>query len=116
MIIFTYNLKTDKMKLFNQGQEERIYQAVAKRLTDYSAQGRDITFSRVSADPESREHIVSIGTSILCTKWGVGFPGGSFVQAVVDNDLMGAFSRADSINSDCIKFYTTLIYNTRYIE
>lgn len=63
-----------------------------------------------------RDHIINIGTSILCTKWGIGYPGGSFVQAVVNNDLMEAFSRADGINQDCIKFYLMLMYNSSYIE
>jgi hypothetical protein len=60
---------------------------------------------------ESREHIIRIGTSILCTKREVGYPGGSFVQAIVNNDLMGAFGRADRINRDCIGFYCKLLYN-----
>lgn len=61
--------------------------------------------------PESRQHIIQIGTSILCTKREVGYPGGSFAQAIVNNDLMGAFGRADRINRDCIGFYCKLIYN-----
>ena len=58
-----------------------------------------------------REHIIYIGTSILCSKWNVGYPGGDFVRAIVDNDLAGAFSRADHINEHCIKFYLMLMYN-----
>jgi hypothetical protein len=65
---------------------------------------------------EAREHIIRIGTSIMCTKWKVGYPGGSFVQAICDNDLQGAFGRADSTNLDCIKFYVTLCYNLGYVE
>jgi hypothetical protein len=56
-------------------------------------------------------HIIEIGTSILCTKWNVGYPGGDFVQAVVDNDLREAFGRADDVNQHCIKFYLMLMYN-----
>ena len=62
---------------------------------------------------DDKEHVINIGTSILCTKWNVGYPGGSFVQAIVNNDLMETFSRADDINSKVIKFYVHLIYNTR---
>jgi hypothetical protein len=65
--------------------------------------------------PDSRQHIIAIGTSILCTKWEVGPPGGSFVQAMVNNNLMESFSRADSINAGAIRFYCSLIYNTVYI-
>ncbi len=62
-----------------------------------------------------RDHIVDIGTSILCTKWEIE-EGGGFVQAVVNNNLSEAFSRADEVNQDCIKFYLMLLYNTSYIE
>lgn len=58
-----------------------------------------------------KEHVIEIGTSILCTKWGVGYPGGSFAQAVVNNDLAEAFRRADDINIHCIRFYVMLMYN-----
>ena len=49
-------------------------------------------------------------------KWGIGYPGGSFVQAVVDNDLTGAFSRADYINRNSLGFYCKLLYNIGYID
>lgn len=71
----------------------------------------DINLQVLCMDTEARDHIVSIGTSILCTKWEVGYPGGSFVQAVVGNDLMGAFGRADDINQKAIGFYVSLLYN-----
>lgn len=58
-----------------------------------------------------KEHIINIGTSILCTKWKVGYPGGSFAKAIVDNNLSESFSRADDINVHCIRFYLMLMYN-----
>jgi hypothetical protein len=60
---------------------------------------------------EVMDHIRSMCISILCTKYGVGFPGGGFVQAIVNNDLMGAFGRADSINKKYIGLYVKLLYN-----
>lgn len=96
-------------------QEEKIRAHVDKCIDTYRDQC-GLAFGLRTAEPTGREHIINIGTSVLCTKWGVGFPGGSFVQAIVDNDLMGAISRADSINGDCIKFYAMLLYNTGYIE
>ncbi len=96
-------------------QEEKIRAHVEACIDRYKEQC-GVGFTLLALEPTSREHIVNIGTSILCTKWGVGFPGGSFVQAVVNNDLAGAFGRADSINGDCIKFYSMLLYNTSYIE
>ena len=62
-------------------------------------------------NPEDISHIENIATSILCTKWNVGYPGGSFVQAVVDNDLKGSFSRADAVNRDCMLFYVSMMSN-----
>lgn len=62
-------------------------------------------------DPDAREHIIQIGTSIISTREGIGPPGGSFVQAIVDNDLMAAFGRADHINLNSIYFYCKLMYS-----
>jgi len=59
-----------------------------------------------------KSHIISIGTSILCTKWDIGYGiGGSFVQSVVDNDLREAIGRADETNLKALKFYCQLMYN-----
>ena len=61
---------------------------------------------------ESQEqHVIQIGTSILCTKWGIGYEGGSFVQSVVNNDLMGAVGRADATNAKMLPFYCKMMYN-----
>ena len=93
-------------------QEERIRKHVDRYIDMYQDQCGDAF--KLHAKWE-RDHIISIGTSVLCTKWEVGYPGGSFVQAVVNNDLREAFGRADSVNQDCMKFYVMLIYNTGYI-
>jgi hypothetical protein len=60
---------------------------------------------------EEQRHIIEIGTSILCTKWGVGYAGGSFVQSFVDNDLLGAIGRADETSYKGFKFFASLLYN-----
>lgn len=60
---------------------------------------------------EDKQHIVNIGTSIICTRHEIGYPGGSFVQSVVNNDLQGAFANADSINANALKFYCMMMYN-----
>jgi len=61
---------------------------------------------------DNKEHVIAIGASILCTKWGIGYEGGSFVQAVVENDLQGAIGRADGISLRALKFFCQLMYNT----
>jgi hypothetical protein len=58
-----------------------------------------------------KEHIINIGTSILCTKWEIGYPGGGFVQAFVDNDLMRAIGSADGTSYKGFKFFAQLMYN-----
>jgi hypothetical protein len=63
-----------------------------------------------SFDQDVVNHIKNICFSILCTKHEIGPGGGSFVQAVVDNDLVGAFSKADHINQRYMKIYAELIY------
>jgi hypothetical protein len=60
---------------------------------------------------EDKQHIVNIGTSIICTRHEVGYAGGSFVQSVVNNDLQGAFANADSTNVNALKFYCMMMYN-----
>jgi len=46
------------------------------------------------------EHIIDIMVSIMVTRDKSSYPGGGFVQAVVDNNLYLAMSRADM---DCRK-------------
>lgn len=65
---------------------------------------------------KNSDHIIAIGTSILCTAWNVGIKGGSFVQAVADNDLYLAFKRADSTNRYCLDFYSELVHETTPIR
>lgn len=51
-------------------------------------------------------HIVQIVASVMMTRDEVGYPGGSFVQAVVNNDLVGAISRADT---ECAKHLKLIV-------
>ena len=60
---------------------------------------------------EDFQHIASIGTSIMCTKLDIGYPGGSFVQSIVNNDLRGSFANADGTNASAIRFYVMMMYN-----
>jgi hypothetical protein len=64
-----------------------------------------------SLSEDSKNHIVNIGTSIICTRHEIGYPGGSFVQSVVNNDLRGAFANADGTNINAIRFYLMMMYN-----
>ena len=59
-----------------------------------------------------REHVIKISTSIINTKWEIGgYSGGSFVQAICNNNLSGAIYSADEINGRLIKFYVKMLNN-----
>ena len=62
---------------------------------------------KVALTAEEMDHVKSIGVSVLQTRDG-GLQGGSFVQAVVQNDLSGSYNRADSTNRKVIPFYIIL--------
>ena len=47
---------------------------------------------------DASEHIFDVMVSIMCTRDKTSHAGGSFVQAVVNNDLYSALSKADT---DC---------------
>ena len=61
----------------------------------------------VTLTEEEISHVTSVGVSVLQTRDG-GIPGGSFVQAIVKNDLSGSYTRADSTNRKVIPFYIIL--------
>jgi hypothetical protein len=61
----------------------------------------------VTLTEEEMNHVIDVGTSVLQTRDG-GIPGGSFVQAIVKNDLSGSYNRADSTNRKVILFYIIL--------
>lgn len=58
-----------------------------------------------------KSHLIQIGTSILCTKWKIGYEGGGFVQHFVNNNLMGALGAADSTTIKGLQFFSRLVYN-----
>lgn len=89
-------------------KREKINQSV-KEYFDKNAKRYIPNFDELLTD--EKNDIVSIGTSIICTRLGVGYGGGSFVQSVIDNDLSGAFANADHNNANAIRFYLVMMYN-----
>ncbi len=88
-------------------EEREIQEAVENFMTEkLNSEG----WAPFDFDNEVVDHIKNMCVSILCTKYKVGFPGGSFVQAVVDNNLVEAFGRADHINQRHMKVYAELLY------
>jgi hypothetical protein len=95
----------------NVSEQIEIVREIVKNYFDENA-GTTIgwlTLEKLSEDEKA--HIINIGTSILCTKWQVGYPGGGFVQAFVDNDLMSAIGSADGTSYKGFKFFAQLMYN-----
>ena len=92
---------------------ERIEQIkIVKKLVEDSFD-ENATYTGIDdMNEENKNHIINIGTSILCTKWEIGFEGGGFVRAVVDNDLMKAVGSADGTSLKGLKFFASLLYNT----
>lgn len=89
---------------------------VRELVEDYFDKNSEYSIKDKATRTWERAHIVAIGTSVLCTKWDIGYPGGSFVQAVVNNNLMQAVSSADPTNIHALKFYVQLMYNNSMPE
>ena len=91
---------------------ERIEQIkIVKKLVEVSFDENAMYSGIDDMNEENKDHIINIGTSILCTKWEIGFEGGGFVQAVVANDLMKAVGSADGTSLKGLKFFASLLYN-----
>tara|TARA_R110002111_G_scaffold161244_1_gene227650 strand:- start:458 stop:754 length:297 start_codon:yes stop_codon:yes gene_type:complete len=91
---------------------ERIEQIkIVKKLVEVSFDENAMYSGIDDMNEENKNHIINIGTSILCTKWEIGFEGGGFVQAVVANDLMKAVGSADGTSLKGLKFFASLLYN-----
>lgn len=96
---------TDKEK------QEKIELEVERNFDKYLDEVRFSSASQYETMKADEGHIKAIGQSVLQTLWKVGPPGGSFVQAIVDNDLTRAFGSADRTNKKVIEFYVKLKYN-----
>jgi hypothetical protein len=100
------------MKEFNEGQKERIKKRVEEEYEICQVFDPGIRDN----NRFGKEPYIDTGVSILSAEWGIGFRPGGFIQAIIDNNLMGAFSRADNINVHGIRFYCHLLRNVEYID
>jgi predicted RNA-binding protein Jag len=94
---------------------EQAKEIVAKEVSAYLEKYGESTGvpTHILMDPESRSHVISIGTSIMMNSLGFNTYPGSFVQAVLDDKLSTAFAKADSINQKSLRFYVTMMYSLR---
>ena len=89
-----------------------------KTYSDYRQKAKEAFDSfynseyRVIPADNDIDHICGIATSIMMTRDGV-LSGGSFVIAVVENNLESAISRADSV---CVQNLPFFVYCKRFIH
>ena len=82
--------------------------AAEKAYSDY----KSLIFIPFPVSNEEKAHIVHVASSVLMTR-DKFMMGGSFVQAVVDNNLYQAANRADSTMQKCLCFMTSICNNVR---
>lgn len=104
------------MKDFEEGQRERISKRVQELLMFDRENIHDVGLYSATNSKENFEHVVDIGTSVLCAKWEIGYKPGGFVQSLIDNDLRRTYQKADKTNENCIGFYLRLIESVGYIS
>ena len=60
--------------------------------------------------PDEESHVINIARSVMTTRDNV-MMGGSFAQAIVNNDLREAVNRADDTCIRALKFFTYCRHN-----
>jgi hypothetical protein len=84
---------------------------VREHVKAYMNKNISLLPNEIISDASKLTHIEDIATSIMCTKWQVGYPGGSFAEAVVDNNLSQSFGRADETCRQGLYFFVCMVYN-----
>ena len=62
-------------------------------------------------DLDDLETVINTSVDLLAAKWGFLPYCGSFIQAILDNNLTETFGCADETNLKAIYFYVILKYN-----
>jgi hypothetical protein len=87
---------------------------VEQKVREYVSRNSYLIPKDIIEDKDSLEHIVDVGTSIMCMKWEIHSSGGSFARAVVENDLDNSVSYADMDCIRCLKFFVTMKLSLGY--
>lgn len=88
------SLKTHDMIPNTLNFDEQDFRTSAIEAVNYYFTGFSYP-DKASFSPSEISHVTDIVASVFMTKYAYRI-GGGFVQAVIDNNLSGAFSRADS--------------------
>jgi hypothetical protein len=89
-----------------------MYDNYRKKVAESLQKNLSMITGRESLSATSLQHIEDVAVSIILTREKLQ-TGGSFVQAIVDNDLEGAIGRADS---DCARALRFFVYVKRFIS
>lgn len=87
-----------------------VIKVIENHVDDYVNQTTFLPQSIVSS-PEKLQHVKDISASIMQTKWKLGYNSGSFVQAVVANNLKESFNWADSVCKEALHFFVVMVCN-----
>jgi len=87
---------------------------VGEKVKDYlDTMGK--VFPNYNANAEDKNHVINTGTNILMAKFTSNFSYvGGFGKTILENDLTGAFNKADYINVNFIRFYVMLVQNVSF--
>ena len=89
----------------NEAQRFIIEKVVREYIENNPRYLKDIT------DLDDLEAVIQTSIDLLAAKWGFLKCYGSFIDAILKNDLTGTFSSADETNLKAIYFYVILKYN-----
>jgi len=80
---------------------------IRKQVTEYCVRNQNLVIGFSLLSNEEREHIYDIAASVVMTRDQI-LKGGSFVCAIVENNLSSAVSRADEICRRALALFVTV--------
>ena len=90
---------------------QQVLEIVDANVKEFMERNKSSLPPDIKSSEEKMNHVFEIATSIMRTKWGVGYPGGSFVHAVVENNLSRALTNADIICREALFFFVLMVLN-----
>ena len=84
---------------------------IKNHVEEYVEKNKSLLPYDIAFNDQSIDHIKNIAVSVMQTKWGVGYEGGSFSKAVAENNLVRSFANADDTNRNALYLYVRMIQN-----
>lgn len=82
--------------------------AYQKAAQEYMEKNLEFASAGSEFTETEKQHVARIGASVLMTRDKVGYPGGGFVHAIVENNLSASIARADKTCIKALKFFIML--------